>query len=213
MNSWTLLAPLFIALVLLGSACEEEEIFDIVCPSFNTDLLTYFPPRPGDTLQFADSSGMTIRRFPVEGRFIFSDTTYESLLESDVCVPFAEYLISEDGADRTVINYFINQLDQPAGGVAIGVNFSDRGATGAPYFQQVQVRPSVQGNLNTEATFIDTLRVDGFLYDDVVLAELIGPIPGANTYFNDVRKIWLAPNGGIIQFEDVRSGLWRLLRP
>ena len=193
--------------------CDEEEVFDVDCPAFDADNLRYFPLSVSDVLTYVDTSGLVFREFLVADRFIFGDTTILSLNPDELCTPIAEFLITEPDDERTVINFFINQIRIPGDGLTLGINFSDFGATGAPYFQQINVEPSVSGGLNTMVTEIDSLTVDGFTYNDVLLAELPTDPDPLNRYFNDVRKLWVAPMGGIIQFEDGGTGLWKLQRP
>ncbi len=203
-------------LVLGASAClPEEEVYDVECAGFNSSLNNYFPPSVGDTLVFSDTSGVNFRRFPVERRFVFADTIYSSLSPNETCVPFVEYYLSEVDASRTALFYFINDLSATsgAGAFSIGINFADASVAGIPYFQQFVVRPSLRGQLSTNVRALDSLVVNDFTYQSVIRAELIGLVPSAGSYYNNVRTIWIAPGGGIIQFEDDRLGLWMLRRP
>lgn len=185
------------------------------CGSFDTSLENYFPYSVGDTLRFSSADNDTLlRHFPVARRFLLADTSYTSFDAGERCNPFVEYYLTEVDANRTAVFYFISDLSETsgAGALSIGINFADAVTSGRPYYQQFTVRPAILGQINTVATALDSLTVNGVIYPDVIRAELINSIPEAGSYFNNVRRIWVAPNAGIIQFEDERSGLWGLRR-
>lgn len=209
-------ALLIFSLVLSVSSClPDQELFPVDCASFDTSLENYAPFSVGDTLVFsAAENDSLLRRFPVVRRFELADTTYTSLNEGERCVPFVEYYLTEVDANRTAIFYFINDLSETngAGSFSIGINFADAISSGLPYFQQFIVRPMLRGQINTSVTALDSLAVNGVSYPSVIRAELINSVPEAGSYFNNVRRIWVAPDAGIIQFEDDRSGLWGLRR-
>lgn len=211
-----LLALLVFSFVLGISSClPDAEVFTVDCASFDTSLENYFPYAVGDTLSFsAAENDSLLRRFPVERRFLLADTSYSSFNAGEQCTPFVEYYLSEVDANRTAIFYFISDLSESSGasGLSIGLNFGDATASSLPYLQQFIVRPTLRGQLNTSVTALDSLVVNGTSYPDVIEAELIGNVAEAGSYYNNVRKIWVAPNAGLIQFEDERLGLWGLRR-
>lgn len=199
----------------ISSCLPDEEIFTVDCASFDNSLENYFPYSVGDTLTFSSTENDSLRRrFPVERRFLLADTSYSSFNASEQCTPFVEYYLSEVDANRTAIFYFISDLSESSGpgSLSIGVNFGDATASSLPYLQQFIVRPTLRGQLNTSVTALDSLVVNGTSYPDVIEAELIGNVAGAGSYYNNVRKIWVAPDAGLIQFEDERLGLWGLRR-
>lgn len=211
----TYLALLLGALFLVTTAfeCENEQtFFTIECGAFDNSLLEYFPYQPGDVFTFQDVNGTDERSFRLADRLIFADTTYQSIVEGEVCSPFAEFLVTELDEERTLINFFINQLNQDAG-VFLGINFADRNIAGSPYFQQVLLEPQIGGGFNSMVTEVGSLQINGTVYQDVILTELLDEPDFVDQFFNDIRKIWIARGAGIVQFEDIQTGVTWGLQP
>lgn len=205
---------LFVSLFLtLGCGNDDDDLFDVQCPPFNTALSDYFPYEPGDVIRFTGADTFAIERsFVVTNSVIFGDTTYQAFVATDVCNPFAEFLGREVNLESTVLNFLITDLSNTdSGGATITVNISDRVAINA-YTQRVLITENgeVGAGLNSTVTEIDELVVRDSLYNDVVRLDLVTIPDLPDQFFNDVRSIWIARGAGIIRFEDFLLGAFEL---
>ncbi|PHI19394.1 hypothetical protein CEQ90_12805 [Lewinellaceae bacterium SD302] len=213
--NFTYTATLMLLITLLSFGCkiDDDALSDVYCEPFVEEDRIYFPQEPGDAIIFIreDSTGIEERRFQVASELSFADTTVSTLFENAVCDPYLDFTLIEQDETRTFLGFRItNLLNRETGGTALTINLTDSDFGGTTYVRiaLIDEDENLIGGTNTEATRLDSLTLNGQLYQDVIRLSMVTPPDIINERFNDVREIWVAPGEGLIRFRDENRGVY-----
>lgn len=212
-TNYSLIFLLLLSLTLYSGCKLENDLFTVDCEQFDNQKLAWFPYETGDVIKFNGTDSLQLERdFVVADQIVFSDTSYQTLFEGELCTPYAQFIAGEENNDTTALNLrIIDLVNDSENDLAVLMSIADFNATSI-FAQQLIVRTDgsfTQGN-NSELTVESNQTIGGVLYEEVIRLELLTEPGFPGQFTNDIRTIWIAKNAGIVRFEDEVKGVFEL---